>query len=164
MTEEFTSVAIIGGGFMGAGIAEAAALSGIPVVVRELPQFLEASRRRLNTSLDRATARGKLDAATKDEVLTRITLTSDLNDLAGADLVIEAVSEDIEVKTAIMQSLDQIISAETIVASNTSAIPIAQLASVVSHPRAGGGIAFLLPGAGHGRLGRKSGRGFDDYT
>ncbi len=106
MTEAFTSVAIIGGGFMGAGIAEAAAVSGIRVVVRELPQFLEATRRRLETSLGRAVVKGKLDAAQRDEALARITLTSDLNDLAGVDLVIEAVSENIEIKTAIMKELD----------------------------------------------------------
>jgi 3-hydroxybutyryl-CoA dehydrogenase len=145
MTEAFTSVAIIGGGFMGAGIAEAAAVSGIRVVVRELPQFLEATRRRLETSLGRAVVKGKLDAAQSDEALARITLTSDLNDLAGVDLVIEAVSEDIEIKTAIMKELDGIVGEETILASNTSAIPIAQLASVVSHPERVVGLHFFSP-------------------
>ncbi len=145
MTEAFTSVAIIGGGFMGAGIAEAAAVSGIRVVVRELPQFLEATRRRLETSLGRAVVKGKLDAAQRDEALARITLTSDLNDLAGVDLVIEAVSENIEIKTAIMKELDGIVGEETILASNTSAIPIAQLASVVSHPERVVGLHFFSP-------------------
>jgi len=145
MTEAFTSVAIIGGGFMGAGIAEAAAVSGIRVVVRELPQFLEATRRRLETSLGRAVVKGKLDAAQSDEALARITLTSDLNDLAGVDLVIEAVSENIEIKTAIMKELDGIVGEETILASNTSAIPIAQLASVVSHPERVVGLHFFSP-------------------
>ena len=145
MTEAFTSVAIIGGGFMGAGIAEAAAVSGIRVVVRELPQFLEATRRRLETSLGRAVVKGKLDAVQRDEALARITLTSDLNDLAGVDLVIEAVSENIEIKTAIMKELDGIVGEETILASNTSAIPIAQLASVVSHPERVVGLHFFSP-------------------
>ena len=145
MTETFASVAIIGGGFMGAGIAETAAVSGIPVIVRELPQFLEATRRRLESSLGRAVVKGKLDAAQKDEALARIKLTSDLNDLAGADLVIEAVSENIEIKTAIMKALDEIVSDETILASNTSAIPIAQLAGVVSHPERVVGLHFFSP-------------------
>ena len=144
MTEAFTSVAIIGGGFMGAGIAEAAAVSGIRVIVRELPQFLEATRRRLETSLGRAVVKGKLDAAQKDEALARVTLTSELNDLAGVDLVIE-VSEDIEIKTTIMKELDGIVGEGTILASNTSAIPIAQLASVVSHPERVVGLHFFSP-------------------
>jgi len=144
MTEAFTSVAIIGGGFMGAGIAEAAAVSGIRVIVRELPQFLEATRRRLETSLGRAVVKGKLDAAQKDDALERVTLTSEQKDLAGVDLVIE-VSEDIEIKTTIMKELDGIVGEGTILASNTSAIPIAQLASVVSHPERVVGLHFFSP-------------------
>lgn len=145
MTETFTSVAIIGGGFMGAGIAETAAVAGVPVIVRELPEFLTATRQRLETSLARAVKKGKLDAAQKDAALARITLTSELNDLAGADLVIEAVSENIEIKTAIMTALDEIVGSDTILASNTSAIPIAQLASVVSHPERVVGLHFFSP-------------------
>ncbi len=145
MTEGFTSVAIIGGGFMGAGIAESAAVSGIRVIVRELPQFLEATQRRLETSLGRAVMKGKLAAAQRDEALTRITLTSNLNDLAGVDLVIEAVSENVEIKTTIMKELGGIVGEETILASNTSAIPIAQLASVVSHPERVVGLHFFSP-------------------
>ncbi len=145
MTETFESVAIIGGGFMGAGIAETAAVAGIPVIVRELPQFLDATRQRLEASLDKAVKKGKLDAAQKDAALARITLTSELTDLAGADLVIEAVSESIEIKTAIMKALDEIVGSETVLASNTSAIPIAQLASVVSHPERVVGLHFFSP-------------------
>jgi 3-hydroxybutyryl-CoA dehydrogenase len=145
MTEIFASVAIIGGGFMGAGIAETAAVAGIPVVVRELPQYLEATRQRLETSLARAVKKGKLDNEQMQAALARITLTSELKDVAGADLVIEAVSEDIDIKTAIMRELDHIVSAETILASNTSAIPIAQLASAVSHPDRVVGLHFFSP-------------------
>ncbi len=145
MTEIFASVAIIGGGFMGAGIAETAAVAGIPVVLRELPQYLDATRQRLTASLARAVKKGKLDDEQMQAALARITLTSELKDVAGADLVIEAVSEDIEIKTAIMHELDQIVSAETILASNTSAIPIAQLASAVSHPDRVVGLHFFSP-------------------
>jgi 3-hydroxybutyryl-CoA dehydrogenase len=145
MTELFASVAIVGGGFMGAGIAETAALAGIPVVVRELPQYLEATRQRLETSLARAVEKGKLDDEQMRAALARITLTSELKDVAGADLVIEAVSEDIGIKTAIMHDLDGIVSAGTILASNTSAIPIAQLAGSVSHPDRVVGLHFFSP-------------------
>lgn len=145
MTEQFNSVAIIGGGFMGAGIAETAAVAGIPVVVRELPQFLDGTRQRLETSLARAVKKGKIDAAQRDAALALITLTSDLTDVAGADLIIEAVSEDIELKTQILKALDEIVSKDTILASNTSAIPIAQLASVVSNPGRVVGLHFFSP-------------------
>ncbi len=145
MTETFGSVAIVGGGFMGAGIAETAAVAGIPVVVRELPEYLEATRQRLETSLARAVKKGKLDEAQKDAALSLITLTSDLTDVAGADLVIEAVSENIDIKIAIMKALDEIVSEDTVLASNTSAIPIAQLAGVVSHPGRVVGLHFFSP-------------------
>jgi 3-hydroxybutyryl-CoA dehydrogenase len=145
MTEAFNSVAIIGGGFMGAGIAETAAVAGIPVVVRELPQYLQASRQRLETSLNRAVKKGKLTNDQKLAVLARITLTSELKDVAAADLIIEAVPEDIAIKTEILRALDEMVGPETILASNTSAIPIAQLAGVVSHPDRVVGLHFFSP-------------------
>ena len=145
MTEAFSSVAIIGGGFMGAGIAETAAVAGIPVVVRELPQYLEATRQRLETSLTRAVKKGRLTSDQRLAALARITLTSELKDVAAADLIIEAVPEDIAIKTEILQALDEIVSPETILASNTSAIPIAQLAGVVSHPDRVVGVHFFSP-------------------
>jgi 3-hydroxybutyryl-CoA dehydrogenase len=145
MSESITSVAIIGGGFMGAGIAETTALAGIEVVVRELPEYLDAARQRLENSLARALERGKLDAADRDAALGRITLTSELNDVAGADLVIEAVSEDVELKISIMQALDGTVGDDAVIASNTSAIPIAQLASAVHHPERVVGLHFFSP-------------------
>lgn len=145
MTDQFRSVAIIGGGFMGAGIAETVATAGIPVTVRELPEHLQATRKRLEASLARAVKKGKLGASQKDAALALITLTSDLQDVAGADLVIEAVSENLEIKTTIMRELDEFVGAETILASNTSAIPIAQLANAVSHPERVVGLHFFSP-------------------
>ena len=91
MSAPITSVAVVGGGLMGAGIAESVAVAGIPVVVRELPEYLDAARQRVEISLGRAVKRGKLDAAHADEALSRIVFTGELDDLAGADLVIEAV-------------------------------------------------------------------------
>jgi 3-hydroxybutyryl-CoA dehydrogenase len=145
MSESITSVAIIGGGFMGAGIAETTALAGIEVGVRELPEYLDAARQRLENSLARAVERGKLDDADRDAALGRITLTSELNDVAGADLVIEAVSEDVELKISIMQALDGTVGDDAVIASNTSAIPIAQLASAVHHPERVVGLHFFSP-------------------
>jgi 3-hydroxybutyryl-CoA dehydrogenase len=145
MSEPVTSVAIVGGGFMGTGIAESAAIAGISVVLRELPEFLDAARQRLETSLDRAVERGKYEAADRDSALTRITLTSDLEDVAGADLVIEAVPEDVELKISIMRTLGGIVADQAVIASNTSSIPIAQLASAVHNPDRVVGLHFFSP-------------------
>jgi 3-hydroxybutyryl-CoA dehydrogenase len=145
MSEAIASVGIVGGGFMGAGIAETAAGAGIPVVVRELPEYLDAARRRLESSLDRAVKRGKRDAADRDSALARITLTSELKDLAGTDLVIEAVPENAELKTSIMKALGGIVSDNAVIASNTSSIPIAQLASAVHNSDRVVGLHFFSP-------------------
>jgi 3-hydroxybutyryl-CoA dehydrogenase len=138
-------VAIVGGGFMGAGIAESASIAGVPVMIRELPEFIDASRARLEKSLGGAVKRGKLDAGQRDAALANITFTSDLKDVAGYDLVIEAVPENLDLKLSIMKSLDQIVSPDTIIASNTSAIPIAQLGAMVSHPERVVGLHFFSP-------------------
>ena len=145
MTEPISSVGVVGGGFMGAGIAEVAALAGLAVVVRELPEYLDGARQRLEGSLDRVVTRGKLDAADRDSALARVTLTSDLNDLAGVDIVIEAVPEDVELKTTIMKALGGVVAEEAIIASNTSSIPIAQLAGRVPNPERVVGLHFFSP-------------------
>jgi len=145
MSRPIASVAVVGGGFMGAGIAETAATRGIPVIIRELPEYLEATRQRLETSLDRAVKRGKLDGADRDPVLSRITLTSELEDVGGVDLVIEAVPEKVELKASIMRMLDGIVGEHALIASNTSAIPIARLASEVRDPSRVLGLHFFSP-------------------
>ena len=145
MSQTIESVAILGGGFMGAGIAESASIAGVPVIIRELPEFINAARARLEKSLDGAVMRGKLDAGQRDATLANITFTSELKDVADRDLVIEAVPENLDLKLSIMKSLDQIVSPDTILASNTSAIPIAQLGAVVSNPERVVGLHFFSP-------------------
>ncbi len=145
MSQKVESVAILGGGFMGAGIAESASIAGVPVVIRELSEFTDAARARLEKSLGAAVTRGKIDEARRDAALANITFTSELKDVAGADLVIEAVPESLDLKLSIMKALDEIVSPNTILASNTSAIPIAQLGGVVSHPERVVGLHFFSP-------------------
>lgn len=145
MSQTIESVAILGGGFMGAGIAESASIAGVPVIIRELPEFIDAARARLEKSLDGAVKRGKLDAGQRDATLANITFTSELKDVADRDLVIEAVPENLDLKLSIMKSLDQIVSPDTILASNTSAIPIAQLGGAVSNPERVVGLHFFSP-------------------
>src|SRR5262245_57337606 len=109
MPQEVNSVAVIGGGFMGAGIAEVSAVAGIPVMVRDLPQFLDAARGRVEKSLAGRVRKGKMDEATRDEVLGRISFTPELKDVASANLVIEAVPEVLDLKMSIMKDLDEIV-------------------------------------------------------
>jgi 3-hydroxybutyryl-CoA dehydrogenase len=145
VSQTIESVAILGGGLMGAGIAESASIAGVPVIIRELPEFIDAARGRLEKSLDGAVKRGKLDAVQRDAALANITFTSELKDVADRDLVIEAVPENLDLKLSIMKSLDQIVRPDTILASNTSAIPIAQLGGVVSNPERVVGLHFFSP-------------------
>jgi 3-hydroxybutyryl-CoA dehydrogenase len=145
MSGPVTSVAVVGGGFMGIGIAEAAAVAGIAVVVRELPEFLDAARGRLESSMDRAVERGKRDAGDRDSALARVTLTTELEDVAGAELVIEAVPENLGLKTSIIKALGDIVADDAVIASNTSSIPIAQLASAVHNADRVVGLHFFSP-------------------
>ena len=145
MAQTIQSVAVLGGGFMGAGIAESASLAGLPVLIRELPEYIAAARTRLEKSMDSAVKRGKLDTDKRDVALARVTFTSELKDLAGSDLVIEAVPENLALKLSIIKELNEIVSDDTILASNTSSIPIAELAGAVSRPGRVVGLHFFSP-------------------
>jgi 3-hydroxybutyryl-CoA dehydrogenase len=145
MAQTIQSVAVLGGGFMGAGIAESASLAGLPVLIRELPEYLAAARTRLEKSMDSVVKRGKLDTDKRNAALARVTFSSELKDVAGSDLVIEAVPESLQLKLSIMKELNEIVSDDTILASNTSSIPIAELAGAVSRPGRVVGLHFFSP-------------------
>jgi 3-hydroxybutyryl-CoA dehydrogenase len=145
MVHTIESVAILGGGFMGAGIAESASVAGYPVVIRELPEFLAPARTRLEKSLNTAVDRGKLEPDRRDAAFARITFTSELKDVGGSDLVIEAVPENLALKTSIMRELSDIVGSDTVLASNTSSIPIADLACAVANPSRVLGLHFFSP-------------------
>jgi 3-hydroxybutyryl-CoA dehydrogenase len=140
------SVAVVGGGFMGSGIAESVAVSGLPVVVRDVDQrSVDQAQGRIESSLARAVRRGKLDSADADIARGRIELTTDLDAIGAADLVIEAVPENRDLKLEVMRAIDAIVPEEAIVASNTSSIPIAELAQVVRAPERVLGLHFFSP-------------------
>jgi 3-hydroxybutyryl-CoA dehydrogenase len=145
MPREINSVAVVGGGLMGAGIAEVTAVAGLPVVVRDLPQFLDGARGRVEKSLAGAVKGGKMDQAKRDQVLARITFTPDLKDLANADIVIEAVPEILDLKVSLLKELDELVGPDTVIATNTSSIPIAELAGKVQHPGRVVGVHFFSP-------------------
>src|SRR3954453_15333685 len=139
-------VAVLGGGLMGSGIAEVSAARGFPVTVREIDdEALAGTRSRIDVSLQRAVRAGKLDDDAAAAILERIQFTTDLQDLADADLVIEAVPENVELKTQVLRALAEVIGDETLVASNTSSIPIAQLAAAIQDPSRVLGLHFFSP-------------------
>ena len=144
MPREINSVAVVGGGLYGAGIAEVTAVAGLPVVVRDLPQFLDGARGRVEKSLAGAVKGGKMDQAKRDEVSARITFTPDLKDLANADIVIEAL-EILDLKVSLIKELDELVGPDTVIATNTSSIPIAELAGKVQHPGRVVGVHFFSP-------------------
>ena len=143
---EIESVAIVGGGFMGTGIAEAVAVAGLPVVVRDVDEAsLARAAERVDVSLARAVRGGKLSESSAREVRERIELTTTLETLGAADLVVEAVPEIEALKLEVMGAIDAVVADQAIVASNTSSIPIAELAQAVSDPSRVLGLHFFSP-------------------
>jgi len=139
--------AVIGSGLMGAGIAEVLAKSGLDVIVREINEEASAAgRARIEKSLARAVDKGKLDAAARDEALGRLRFTTDISDLADRQLVIEAASENEDIKKSIFAELDQVVTdPEAILASNTSSMPIIRFAQATSRPERVLGVHFFNP-------------------
>jgi 3-hydroxybutyryl-CoA dehydrogenase len=137
---------VVGAGFMGSGIAEAAAESGKHVLLYEPDQEpLDRSRELMSESLTRAVAREKLTREEADSVLDHVVSTTRLEDLRGADAVVEAVTEDVGVKSRLFATLDEQLPEARFLASNTSSIPIAQLAAATRHPERVVGIHFFSP-------------------
>ena len=139
-------VGIVGAGFMGTGIAESAAAAGMHVIVHEPDQGpLHRSHRQLETSVAKAAARGKISDADAAALLQRVTYTTELAALRSADAVIEAVVEDPQVKGELFARLDETRPDAQFLASNTSSIPIAELAAWTQRPDRVIGLHFFSP-------------------
>jgi 3-hydroxybutyryl-CoA dehydrogenase len=144
--EDVRTVGVIGCGLMGSGISEVVARAGQTAVVLETTDELVArGRQRIETSTLRAVERGRLDADERAAVLGRISLTTDVLDLADVDLVIEAATEDHDTKVGMFRRLDEVTKPEVILASNTSSIPIADLGAATSRPDKVLGMHFFNP-------------------
>jgi 3-hydroxybutyryl-CoA dehydrogenase len=131
---------------MGSGIAEVVARAGYDVVVRELtPELLERGLGRIDASLRRAVERGKLDEAAREAARARIRGTTALEDLAGADLIIEAVIERMDEKKAVLGALDRIVAPGVVLASNTSSLSITEMAAATRRPDRVVGLHFFNP-------------------
>jgi 3-hydroxybutyryl-CoA dehydrogenase len=140
------NVAVIGSGLMGAGIAQVAATAGHRVVLRDVSQeALERAIADIRISLERFVAKGKLSSVDAAAAIARITATVDLEDVADADIVVEAVFETIEVKHEVFRELDRICRDGAVLATNTSAIPVTQIAAVTRRPEAVVGTHFFSP-------------------
>ena len=139
-------VAVLGGGLMGSGIAQVAAQAGFETVVREVSEALGArARGAIEKSLAKGVERGKVTAADRDAALGRLSFTTDVGALAGSDIVIEAVVEDLAVKNALWRELDALCPPRTIFASNTSSLTIAAMAAATARPDRMVGLHFFNP-------------------
>lgn len=146
MATSITHVGIIGSGIMGSGIAEVAAKSGYQVTLRSRKQeSADAMVASLTKSLDRQVAQGRLEEATRDEVLGRVSAVSELAALADCDLVLESVVEDLDVKKALFTELDGIVKSDAILATNTSTLPVVELAVSTGRAEQVCGIHFFNP-------------------
>jgi 3-hydroxybutyryl-CoA dehydrogenase len=142
----FQKVGVVGGGTMGAGIAEVCARTGCEVVVLEVSdQALDAARGRVETSLARAERSGRLSAEDRDAALARLSWTTSYDDLTDRDLVIEAAPEIEDLKLEIFRTLDQVVQPGAVLASNTSSIPLVKMAAVTKRPDRVVGVHFFNP-------------------
>ncbi|MDR2548766.1 MAG: 3-hydroxybutyryl-CoA dehydrogenase [Desulfobulbus sp.] len=143
---EVKTFGVIGAGQMGNGIAQVAAASGLSVIMHDIKQeFVERGLASIAKNLQRNVDKGKLAAADKDAILGRIKATTDLKDMAAAEYVVEAASENESIKFKIFENLEEICPPHTILASNTSSIPIGRIASHTKRPAKVIGMHFMNP-------------------
>jgi 3-hydroxybutyryl-CoA dehydrogenase len=139
-------VAVIGAGLMGSGIAQVSAMAGLPVILQDITEVaLQRGKDGIEKSLTRFAQKGKLAEDDVQAALDRITLSTDLGAVAAADLVVEAVFESLDVKQGLFRSLDGLCKDGAVLASNTSAIPISQLAACTARPESVVGTHFFSP-------------------
>jgi len=144
--EDVRKVGVVGCGVMGAGIVEVCARAGLDVLYVEAgPDLVERGRNRIEASTLRAVERGKLNEQQREEELARIAGTTSIDDLADRDLVIEAATEHPDTKREVFRRLDEVVGPDVVLASNTSSIPIVDLASTTKRPEQVVGLHFFNP-------------------
>ncbi|HEX5577167.1 MAG TPA: 3-hydroxybutyryl-CoA dehydrogenase [Gemmatimonadaceae bacterium] len=144
--KEIRKVGVLGGGLMGSGIAQVCAQAGFETVVREISDpLIQKSRAGIEKVLAKGIEKGKVTPEQRDAALSKLAFTTGLNDLAGCDIVIEAVVEDLEMKNAMWKELNEICPQETIFASNTSSLTIAAMAAACGRPDRMLGLHFFNP-------------------
>ena len=146
MAAEVRRVGVVGLGTMGAGIAQVCVQAGLDTVGREVSMELaERARERIAHYLGRAVEKGRMAPDERDAALARLALTTELDDFADCDLVIEAIVEDLEAKRALFADLDRVTPPEAVLATNTSAISVTAIASATRRPERVVGMHFFNP-------------------
>ncbi len=139
-------VGVVGLGTMGAGIAQVSVTAGDETIGREISDELaERGRATIERYLNRAAEKGRLTEGERDAALERLTLTTELADLADCDLVIEAVLEELDLKREVFAELDRVCRPDTVLATNTSALSVAEIAEATSRPERVVGMHFFNP-------------------
>lgn len=140
------TIGVIGAGTMGGGIAQTMAQSGYMVIINEISQELaDRGLGVIEKNLQKLVSKGKLEQKDMDETMGRLTATADINSLADADIVIEAAIENMDAKKALFRQLDEICKESTILASNTSALSVTEIAAVTGRPDRVIGMHFFNP-------------------
>ncbi len=143
---DIRTIGVIGAGTMGNGIAQVCATAGFPVVITDIAQAaLDRAMKTIETSLDRMVNKQKMTAADKAATLARLTTSTEMKALADCDLVIEAATENIGLKQKIFSSIDAVVKADALIASNTSSISISKLAAATKRPSQFIGMHFFNP-------------------
>ncbi|MFL6019956.1 MAG: 3-hydroxyacyl-CoA dehydrogenase family protein [Gaiellaceae bacterium] len=143
---EIRKVGVVGLGTMGAGIAQVSVQSGFDTIGREVsPELGERGRATIERYLVRAAEKGRLSPDDRDAAVARLTLTTELTDLADCDLVIEAVLEELPLKREVFAELDRVTRPEAILATNTSALSVSEIAEATAHPERVVGMHFFNP-------------------
>ena len=139
-------IMVVGAGQMGSGIAQVAAQAGVKVIMNDIkPEFVARGYSRIEKNLEKDVSKGKKTAEEKATILANLTQSTSLEDAKDCDVVIEAAMENLEVKVGIFKALDQICPPHTILASNTSSLPITELASATKRPDKFIGMHFMNP-------------------
>ncbi|MCS6884663.1 MAG: 3-hydroxybutyryl-CoA dehydrogenase [Acidobacteriota bacterium] len=144
--QEIKLFAVVGAGTMGSGIAQVAARRGFDVVLCDVrEEFLERAKNSISSSLQRDIDKDRLTPEAKDEVMSRIRTVIDLNELRNADFVVEAVTENLQIKRELFSNLDSMLRPDVILATNTSSISITKLAAATARPDRVIGMHFMNP-------------------
>jgi 3-hydroxybutyryl-CoA dehydrogenase len=143
---EVRTVGVVGLGAMGAGIAQLCIEAGVPTVGREVTlELAEQAQAKIGHFLTRKVEKGQLEQAARDAAAGRLSLTTELDDLAGCDLVIEAIVEELDAKQELFRSLDGVVGEGAVLATNTSALSVTEVARATEHPERVVGMHFFNP-------------------
>ncbi len=143
---EIKNIMVIGAGQMGSGIAQVAATAGYSVILNDIKEdFVQKGLGIIEKNLNRSVEKGRIDEGKKEEILKNIRISTSLQDASDADVVIEAIVENIDIKASVFKDLDKFCPEHTILATNTSSLPITEIAAFTERPEKVIGMHFMNP-------------------